>query len=202
MTNTLGAGLYDVPAGMIATVVTHLEMTSAPVVSKQPPPESISLNAVSRSDLGAYRQLFAHVGAEWLWFSRLIMADEKLLAILQNPKKFFWAVEQNGAPEGLLELNFSEEGVCVLEFFGLAQPLIGRGIGRWLMAEAVKRAWRAPITRFTVHTCTLDHPSALGFYQRSGFRPVRQEIEIAPDPRLYNILDARYARHVPLFPKT
>jgi ribosomal protein S18 acetylase RimI-like enzyme len=35
-----------------------------------------------------------------------------------------------------------------------------------------------------VHTCTLDHPAAVGFYRRSGFRPYRRSVEIADDPRL------------------
>jgi hypothetical protein len=46
------------------------------------------------------------------------------------------------------------------------------------MNRAIERAWSRPIRRFWAHTCTLDHPSALGFYKRSGFRPFRRQVEI------------------------
>ena len=50
------------------------------------------------------------------------------------------------------------------------------------MNRALEKVWQRPITRFWVHTCTLDHPNALAFYMRSGFVPFRRQIEIAPDP--------------------
>jgi GNAT superfamily N-acetyltransferase len=75
---------------------------------------------------------------------------------------------------------------------------IGQGAGRFLMAQAIQKAWEKPIARFWVHTCTLDHPSALGFYQRSGFRPYALMVEVAADPRLSGVLGREAAPHVPL----
>ena len=75
----------------------------------------------------------------------------------------------------------------------------GRGLGRALMTRAIEEAWARPIARFWVHTCTLDSPAALGFYRRSGFTPVFQQIEIAPDPRLTGILPRNAASHIPVF---
>jgi hypothetical protein len=56
----------------------------------------------------------------------------------------------------------------------------------------------APVSRVWVHTCTSDHPAALAFYQRSGFRPVRRQIEIADDPRLDGSAPRGAAKHVPI----
>lgn len=39
-----------------------------------------------------------------------------------------------------------------------------------------------------MHTCSLDHPAALGAYLRAGFLPYRRAIERFPDPRLLGIL--------------
>jgi hypothetical protein len=66
------------------------------------------------------------------------------------------------------------------------------------MDRAVALAFEAPITRFHVHTCTIDGPGALGFYQRSGFVAVQRRIEIADDPRLAHGYDRSLAPHVPL----
>jgi hypothetical protein len=49
-----------------------------------------------------------------------------------------------------------------------------------------------------VHTCTLDHPSALGFYRAQGFTPFARAIETFDDPRLTGILPREAATQIPL----
>jgi hypothetical protein len=66
------------------------------------------------------------------------------------------------------------------------------------MSRAIERAWAHPIERLWVHTCTLDHPGALAFYVRSGFRPYRRQVEVADDPRLSGALPRNAAPHVPI----
>ena len=100
----------------------------------------------------------------------------------------------------MLEFDFRQEGECELTFFGLSGTLIGGPAGRWLMNWAIERAWSRPIKRFWLHTCTLDHPSALDFYKRSGFQPFRFEVEILEDPRLSGRARKGAAAHVQLLP--
>ena len=88
--------------------------------------------------------------------------------------------------------------MCELRMFGVTAQLIGTGAGRFLMNRALERAWSEPIRRFWVHTCTFDHQAALAFYVRSGFRPYRQQIEYADDPRLLGLLPRGAAPHVPI----
>lgn len=194
----LEAGFHDVPAGHVAAVVTHLEMRAPPA----PRPErdgGWTLRHVTAPEPGWYRALFHTVGAaDWLWFSRLVMGDAELAAILRDPAVEVHALIHDGAEAGLLELDFREAGACELAFFGLSRALIGAGAGRWMMNRALERAWAAPIARLTVHTCTLDHPAALDFYRRSGFEAVRRQIEIAPDPRLTGLLEESAAPQVPI----
>jgi hypothetical protein len=54
------------------------------------------------------------------------------------------------------------------------------------------------VTRVWLHTCSFDHPAALAFYQRAGFRPFRRQIEIADDPRLDGTVPRSAAAHVPI----
>jgi GNAT superfamily N-acetyltransferase len=98
----------------------------------------------------------------------------------------------------MLELDFREAGQCELAFVGLVPDLSGLGHGRWLLAEAVSRAWREGVTRVHVHTCSLDHPAALSAYRRAGFVPYKRRIECFPDPRLLGILPRDCAPQVPL----
>ena len=162
-----------------------------------PFPPGVTLEPLERS-IAAYRKLYRAVGTDWLWFSRLVMADEKLQAILDDPQVEFFALRKEGRDVGILELDFSQAGECELSFFGLAPDMVGAGVGRTLMNEAIDRAWSKPIKRFWVHTCTLDHPAALDFYRRSGFRPYAFQVEVFPDPRLTGALPRDCSRHVPL----
>ncbi len=103
----------------------------------------------------------------------------------------------------MIELDFLEPGECELAFIGLLPELSGKGHGRWLLAEAVQRAWREGIERVHVHTCSLDHPAALAAYRRVGFTPYKRAIEVAEDPRLLGFLPRDAAPHVPvLAPRT
>jgi len=194
---TLPNGYFDVPAGKIAAVVTHLEMTERPAL-RPDPSGAWTLRRVETSDLDWYCDLYRRVGEEWLWFSRLQMTDAELAAIIQSPLVEVHALVQDGRGEGLLELDFREAGQCELAFFGVIAKLIGSGAGRWLMNRALERAWSRPVARVWVHTCTSDHPAALAFYQRSGFRAFRRQIEIADDPRLDGSAPRDAARHVPI----
>jgi GNAT superfamily N-acetyltransferase len=190
-------GYLDVPAGKIAAIVTHLEMTERPGPLRDPP-AAWQLHRIERPGLDWFRDLYRRVGEEWLWFSRLRMPDADLAGILQSPLVEIYALVDDGQNEGLLELDFRQAGQCELAFFGVTAKLIGSGAGRWLMNRALEVAWSRPITRVWVHTCTLDHPAALAFYQRSGFRPFRRQVEIASDPRLDGTAPRHIARHVPI----
>ena len=84
----------------------------------------------------------------------------------------------------MLELDFREAGQCEIAFIGLVPELAGQGHGRWLLAEALRLAWRDGVSRVHVHTCSLDHPAALAAYRRAGFTAFKRAIERFPDPRL------------------
>jgi GNAT superfamily N-acetyltransferase len=197
--STLPTGYSEVPRGTIASVVTCLEMTERPRPGPARPLERpLVLAPWPDPDLAEYRSLFRRIGEPWLWFSRLVMPDEELAAILGDPQVEVFVLEDRGKPIGLLELDFREASSCELAFFGVVAEEIGRGAGRFLMDQAIARAWARPIRRLWVHTCTFDHPAALGFYRRSGFRPYAVMVEIAEDPRLAGHLPRDAGPHVPL----
>jgi GNAT superfamily N-acetyltransferase len=194
----LPMGYSSVPQGKLATVATFLEMKSKPPARPSGSRPHLALERMENPDLAAYRQLYRLVGEDWLWVSRLVMADDKLEAILTDPLVEVYVLRDNGQPAGLLELDFRQQGQCELAFFGVAAASIGTGAGRFLMEQALSFVWSRPIERFWVHTCHFDHPSALAFYQRSGFKPFKVMVEVIDDPRLTGILPRSAAPHIPL----
>ena len=191
-------GYSDVPAGKIAAVVTCLEMRARPALRAEREDAPWQLRRVARPEAAWYRALFAHVGTEWLWFSRLAMPQAELERIIRHPDVEVYALGVDGRDEGLLELDFRDAGECELAFFGLGAALFGRGAGRFLMNRAIEGAWARPIRRFWVHTCTHDHPSALAFYLRSGFHAYARRVEVADDPRLTGLAPRAAAPHIPI----
>ncbi|AMK22053.1 MULTISPECIES: GNAT family N-acetyltransferase [unclassified Sphingobium] len=190
--------LTTVPDGQIATIVTHLEMRERPRPAPMPP-TPLRLVPWKTPTPDAYRALFRRVGEPWLWFSRLMMDDAALTAIIHDPAVEVYAVtDPRGVEVGLLELDFRSLPDCELAFFGLIPTLNGKGLGKWLIAQAKTLAWRKDVMRFWVHSCTLDSPAALGFYQKAGFVPTKREVEIFADPRLAGLLPPDAAPHVPM----
>ena len=189
---------YDsVSDGELAAVVTYLEMHVAP--DAPIPPSPLSLRRLESPDPADYRRLFRLIGSRWLWFSRLAMDDGELCAIIRDPKvELSTVIDDGGSEVGLVELDFRAPGECELAFIGLVPELAGQGHGRWLLAEALRIAWRDGIARVHVHTCTLDHPAALSAYRRAGFTACGRAVERFPDPRLNGILPMDCAPQVPL----
>lgn len=192
------AGLIPVARGHVAAVVTSLEMLVRP--SARPLPQSpLRLERWHKPSAEKYRQLFRRIGEPWMWFSRLIMPEAQLVAIIQDPLDEIYAVlDARGIEVGILELDFRTERQCEIGFFGLVPELAGQGHGRWLMAQAMALGWRPGIERLWVHTCTLDHPGALGFYRKQGFTPFARFVETFADPRLNGHLPREAAPHIPL----
>jgi GNAT superfamily N-acetyltransferase len=197
--------MIPVPPGHLATVVTSLEMLPAPPAATTPVRSALKLERWRAPvDLARYRTLFREIGTPWLWQGRLIMSDAELSEILDDPAtEVHVATRRDGTPVGLLELDFSIAGEFEISYFGLAPGMTGNGHGAWLMAHCLRLGWsggetKRAITRGWVHTCDLDHPSALGFYQREGFTPFKREVELIPDPRQNGIHPRETAPRIPL----
>ncbi len=187
-----------VPPGAVAMVVTDLVMDAPPAPDAAVTPDGFALVRVPVPGLAWYRTLFSRVGAEWLWESRLAMPDAVLREILVTPGVEVYALTDDGTDIGLLELDFRAEGLCNLAYFGIVAGRTGQGAGRWMMARALALAWRENVARVRVNTCTLDHPAALAFYIRAGFRPVGQRVEVFTDPRLRGLVPKEAAPRIAL----
>lgn len=189
--------LEPVPGGTLAAVVTFLEMCERPALAAMPT-SAFRLQPVENRDTASYRELFRAVGSNWLWFSRLALSDDELAAILTDPLVELLHVRDGESLVGMLELDFRGAGECEIAFVGLLPAHSGKGHGRWLLAEAVRRAWAPGVRRVHVHSCTLDHPAALAAYRRAGFTVVSRAIETFVDPRLNGLLPRSAAPQVAL----
>lgn len=185
-----------VPPGHIASVVTHLEMLSP--VKIEGADCHLLLKRWLSPPIDDYLSLFRLVGTPWLWTSRLLMSAEAVAAIIHDPAVEISLIQDEGRNIGFIELDFRTAHQCEISFFGMIPEYNGKGYGRWLMQQALDQAWRADIQRLWLHTCSLDSPRALPFYQQCGFKIFDQQPETMPDPRLSGHLPLTAAPHIPL----
>jgi GNAT superfamily N-acetyltransferase len=115
------------------------------------------------------RFFYYEVGAKWRWVDRLDWTDPQWLAYVGRPELQTWVAYLEGTPVGYFELESQPTGDVQLMYFGLLPRFIGQGCGGPLLTAAVEQAWKMGAKRVWVHTCTLDHPSALANYQSRGF---------------------------------
>lgn len=192
-------GQHDLPPGKIAALTTHLEISAPPASRPVPPRPDLILDRIERVDLARYRELFRRVGQEWLWYSRLLLPDERLAEIVHDPLIEVWLLSRSGQDVGLLELDRRQPGEVELSFFGLVAEAVGGGAGRLMMDRAIERAFAEPgVRRLWLHTCTFDHPAALAFYMRSGFTPYARSVEVADDPRVLGLMPREVAPWLPI----
>ena len=189
--------LIPVAADELATIVTTLEMWRRPAL-RPFPASPLRLVRWQAPAPQRYRTLFARVGAPWLWYSRLALADAALVAVVHHPDVAVHAVtDRAGVEVGMLELDHRTPGTCAIAYFALVPGLVGRGHGGWLMAQAMAMGWRSGVERMWLTTCTLDHPRALGFYLHQGFRATARTIETFSDPRALGLLPQDAAPQIP-----
>ncbi len=122
-----------------------------------------------------FRWLYATVGGPWHWFERREWSDERIRKHLSTPTVFLRVLMFEGAPAGYYELNRQPDGSVEVVHIGLIPERIGKGLGGFLVSEAVRDAWALGATRVWLHTCTLDGEAALPNYLRRGFVTYKTE---------------------------
>jgi GNAT superfamily N-acetyltransferase len=191
----------DLPPGYAYVTVrtTHLEMLANTVPTAPDAPAGCEITRLVRPALDEYRTLFNAVGSEWGWSGRLRLTDDGLAAVLNDDRIEVWRLTYDGRTAGMAELDRRVPGEVEIVYFGVTPEFIGRGLGTFMLRHTIHRAWTtpaagpgpasgpasrprpasapapAPTKRLWLHTCDLDSPAAIPFYEKGGFRVFLEE---------------------------
>jgi ribosomal protein S18 acetylase RimI-like enzyme len=182
-----GAEAADAP-GKLEVITTYLEMRAAPRRPNTAPPPGTALLRLDAPSVAFYRFLYDTVGTPWLWYERRLMTDEALAAVIGDRMVDVYGLFVGGEPAGYAELDRRTPPDIELAYLGLRPEFVGQGLGLYLLSWVVDAAWQHDPDRLWVHTCSLDHPRALGLYQRIGFSVYRQERSVIDDPRTIGLI--------------
>ena len=174
----------------LKTIVTYLQMLHRPNYAQNQKPISAETSLIRAYEptIDFYRFLYNTVGKPWYWMERTLLNDTALADIINSVGVEIYVLYVSGVPAGFSEINRTVKGKEVqLSYFGLMPDFIGKGLGGYFLRATIDIAWNSNPKRVWVHTCDLDHPNALGLYQKNGFVVYNQAEEALPDPRIVGL---------------
>ncbi|WP_237067670.1 GNAT family N-acetyltransferase [Microbulbifer guangxiensis] len=156
----------------------YLEMKDPAQLRSKPKPPTLEVVEAELREYRFNRYLYQLVGEPWQWVDKLALSDEAWREYAERDSLRTWVAYHRGSIAGYYELEQQPDGNVQIAYFGLAPRFVGRGFGGYLLTHALESAWAWGDTRRVwVHTCTLDHPGALGNYQARGLQLYHTEKE-------------------------
>ena len=164
------------PSQRVEVMRTYLQLAAPRDLSPSgPPAEPVHIHRAAPCPASFFRYLYAEVGRRYHWIDRLPWTDDEIGRHLSREEISIYVMYSSGSPGGYFELEQHEDGSTEIAYFGLFAHCIGRGLGKYLLTEAVETAWKTGSNRVWLHTCSLDDPAAMPNYIKRGFRPYKQE---------------------------
>ena len=155
---------------MTAIRIFNLEMTNPNQLKPKHEAHGLTVVEVKIKQYQFNRFLYQFVGSAWQWTDKLALSDSQWQEYSEADNLHLFVAYKDGAPAGYFELQQQKDDNVEIMYFGLGERFIGKGFGGYLLTQAIEKAWALPNTRRVwVHTCSLDHPSALQNYQARGF---------------------------------
>jgi GNAT superfamily N-acetyltransferase len=160
----------------MANVTTYyLEMSSPASLKSKDDPKGLVVSECSTKQFEFNKFLYRFIGGKWLWTDKLSWNDQQWKDYVEKDTLRTFVAYSGGSIAGYFELLRESDEVEII-YFGLAEPFIGKGHGGYLLTEAIKAAWKwENVKRVWVHTCSLDHPSALQNYLSRGMKIYKTE---------------------------
>jgi GNAT superfamily N-acetyltransferase len=156
----------------------YLEMKGASSLERLAPPENLEVdlrrNRFPLPELNRF--LYTAVGAGWYWTERLHWNYAEWLSYLTAHTVETWILYVEGTVAGYFELLKTPEEGAEIKYFGLLPHFTGLGLGKYLLTEAMSKAFllAGVDDRIWVRTCSTDHPAALENYVKRGMTLIAQ----------------------------
>lgn len=123
-----------------------------------------------------YLAMYTNVGEEYGWSQRLMMEKNQLISLLQRNSVSIFLYYINGVNAGYFEIDFSDPSKAEIVYLGLTPEYVGKGYGKSIMFEAIRKGSQGGKNLVWLHTCEYDHEKALDTYLKAGFEMVKEEL--------------------------
>ncbi|NTS76203.1 GNAT family N-acetyltransferase [Catenovulum sp. SM1970] len=161
----------------MSVTIYYLQMHSVNEINAKPQPTELSITEAELKNYRLNKFLYQLVGETWQWTDKLSIPNQQWQRYAESDTLRTYVAYVKGSIAGYYELESQTDGQVQIAYFGLAPDFIGKGYGGYLLTHALQTAWSYPNTkRVWVHTCSLDHPSALANYQARGLNLYHSEL--------------------------
>jgi len=153
----------------------YLEITSIKNLNcKNKLSDKIVLELLNNKNFELNKFLYKQIGKKHQWVDRLVWQDKDWSKYLSNENLKTYILKEDDELVGFFELIF-DKNECEIAYFGILEEYIGKGLGGYLLSEAIKIAFEKKVKRIWVHTCSLDHQNAILNYQARGMKIFKTE---------------------------
>ena len=160
---------------MAAVTTYYLEMLAPDDLRGKDKPSGWTVIEAEVKEYRFNRYLYQLVGEQWSWVDKLALSAQQWQRYAESEDLRTWVAYRRGAIAGYYELQQQGDNIEIVSF-GLAAKFIGQGFGGYFLTHALKSAWAwGHAQRVWLHTCTLDHPTALANYQARGLKIYHSE---------------------------
>ena len=106
---------------------------------------------------------YKEVGKDFFWKDRLRWSDQEWLSYINNNFFKLYILKYNNKLAGYYELLYDLKTFSMeIPYFGIFKEFYGKGIGGYLLTDAILNSFNHKVDKVWVHTCTLDHPNEIG----------------------------------------
>ena len=134
----------------------------------------ISLEEKPTIDLCKF--LYKEIGKDFFWRDRLKWSDGDWTNYISQDFFKLYILKSNNKLAGYYELLYNPANHSMeIAYFGIFKEFFGKGIGGYLLTDAILNSFKEKINKVWVHTCTLDHPNALKNYIARGMTVFKTE---------------------------
>ncbi len=157
------------------STIYYLQQQNVKQLNAKPLLNTIYVTEIQHQQAKASRDFYCEVGQHWQWNDKLIWSEQDWLAYTEVDSLRTFAAYQDTQFVGYFELEKHPDESVEIAYFGLAKEFVAKGIGGGLLSHCLNCAWQWQAKRVWVHTCDLDHPSALANYQARGMTLYKTE---------------------------
>ena len=126
-------------------------------------------------DINLPKFLYRQVGKDYYWKDRLVWSDKNWLNYVSQASYQLHTLYKDKNLVGYYEILSDNYLNFEIAYFGIFKEFFGKGIGGYLLTDAILTSFNQKINKVWVHTCTLDHPNALKNYLARGMKVFKTE---------------------------
>ena len=149
------------------SITTYLEMREPQTPQATAPLRNAMLLRISEAEPAFYRYLDDRMGGD----TAEPVDDERLAERMVDPDYDVYVLYLGGIPAALFELDRRAPSEVELVRLGVLDGFGGRGLGKYVLAQAIETAWGHGPERVWVRSTNRDDPRRILLLQWAGFEP-------------------------------